>query len=673
MDYNKIYIDNNKDLEERFELVFERIKLINNEETVEENYRDYFFRLSNIFLQLENILKISMDGNFRNLSLESLKSYHDEFFLGLREADYNKTYLNPDFAKEKLGEEYGKYLSYLMYEVHKLTESAYSCKMEKLLIYAELFVEIYNLFETEEKNEKSLKEIIYWFNHDYSEVLSDYMVYEMVNPEYNFATSIVLEADLDDPKYLYYYGEYIGENEIGSFDLLKEFDEEKLKAIAKTYTEGFVKGFERSKKDLSIKKNVEIRYPIGFEKVVKYAIVNFREIGLEPVIRRLSYTSTPVNRQLEYDHRYDIGLVFDKCIKDRMVTVRKNSFEKNKEMAAFMAGPAVIETFGEKPFKPEFKENAIKFDDKQKKLDVDMKNEMMQIVLTYIKQEERSFTIIAYPIAEIGSKYRDIFNDVISINNLDEDKYKNIQENIIKSLDKGEKVQITGRNGNKTDIIIALNNLENSDTETLFENCLADVNIPVGEVFTSPKLSGTNGLLHIKETYLRGLKFEDLQIRFEDGFIKDYSCKNFDDDIKNKDYIKENLLMNHETLPIGEFAIGTNTTAYVIGQKYNIVNILPILIVEKMGPHFAIGDTCYSHEEDEETFNPDGKKIIAKSNEISREKYFNCHTDITIPYDELGDVLVINKKGDSEEIIKDGRFVLVGTEELNLPLDKKVF
>ena len=37
MNYNQIYIDNNKDLEERFELVFERIKLINNEETVEEN------------------------------------------------------------------------------------------------------------------------------------------------------------------------------------------------------------------------------------------------------------------------------------------------------------------------------------------------------------------------------------------------------------------------------------------------------------------------------------------------------------------------------------------------------------------------------------------------------------------------------------------------------------
>ena len=62
-----------------------------------------------------------------------------------------------------------------------------------------------------------------------------------------------------------------------------------------------------------------------------------------------------------------------------------------------------------------------------------------------------------------------------------------------------------------------------------------------------------------------------------------------------------------------------------------------------MGPHFAVGDTCYSWEEDVKTFNPDGKEIVAKENEISAlrnedlsKAYFSCHTDITIPYDELG-------------------------------------
>lgn len=36
-----------------------------------------------------------------------------------------------------------------------------------------------------------------------------------------------------------------------------------------------------------------------------------------------------------------------------------------------------------------------------------------------------------------------------------------------------------------------------------------------------------------------------------------------------------------------EFAIGTNTTAYMMGLKYNISGLLPILIAEKTGPHFG--------------------------------------------------------------------------------------
>ena len=72
------------------------------------------------------------------------------------------------------------------------------------------------------------------------------------------------------------------------------------------------------------------------------------------------------------------------------------------------------------------------------------------------------------------------------------------------------------------------------------------------------------------------------------------------------------------------------------------------------------------------TYNPDGKAIVARDNEVSARRkedpagaYFNCHTDITIPYDELGELTAV--AGDETEcvIIKDGRFVLEGTEELN--------
>ena len=93
-----------------------------------------------------------------------------------------------------------------------------------------------------------------------------------------------------------------------------------------------------------------------------------------------------------------------------------------------------------------------------------------------------------------------------------------------------------------------------------------------------------------------------------------------------------------------------------------------------MGPHVAVGDTCYSWSEDTAVYNPDGKEIIARDNEISilrkediSKAYFGCHTDITIPYDELGSICVPGKNGEKISIIEDGRFVLAGTEELNKP------
>lgn len=204
---------------------------------------------------------------------------------------------------------------------------------------------------------------------------------------------------------------------------------------------------------------------------------------------------------------------------------------------------------------------------------------------------------------------------------------------------------------------------------------MADVNIPVGEVFTTPMLKGTNGRLHVTQVYLNGIKYLDLELDFTDGMVSRYSCRNFSDERQNLSFLKENLLKHHDTLPLGEFAIGTNTTAYRMGLDYQIQDKLPILIAEKTGPHFAVGDTCYSWSEDTPVFNPDGKEIVARDNEVSilrkedvRKAYYNCHTDITIPYGELGRVTVICQDKSTEDIIRDGRYVVAGTEALNEPL-----
>ncbi len=58
--------------------------------------------------------------------------------------------------------------------------------------------------------------------------------------------------------------------------------------------------------------------------------------------------------------------------------------------------------FGEEPFKPEAKETVAKLSKSQEEMILQYDSRQSQMVNQYIKGEERSFTIIAYPVPEIG-------------------------------------------------------------------------------------------------------------------------------------------------------------------------------------------------------------------------------------------------------------------------------
>ena len=44
----------------------------------------------------------------------------------------------------------------------------------------------------------------------------------------------------------------------------------------------------------------------------------------------------------------------------------------------------------------------------------------------YIPQDKISFTIIAFPVPDIGRKFEKIFEETVKVNTLDSDKYKQI-------------------------------------------------------------------------------------------------------------------------------------------------------------------------------------------------------------------------------------------------------
>ena len=678
-------------MEERYELSCERIEEIARIQEVCDRYKDYFEKTAQFLLLMRDTRKRLQDGFLQKAPIEELRDMNRAMYEDVLGANYDKSYANPAVCCEAFGVQMGRMLSFLYTELRCMIPYVFEGMLEEQVIRMELFVEVYNSFayalseEMEAPEEKELKETLYWFVSDYSETAAEWRVRTQVDADYDFATRIIMDSDLNDIRYLYQYGEYITPETEKMALYLAAMPEEKIQKMADTYSEGYRIGFVKGNKDLSKKEVVDVRYVLGFERMVKAAIGNFAKLNLKPTIFRasasifhkkgnlkLGYYGAIANKQFEYDHKDDIALFLDKRLVNRKLEVLRQAFEECREKAAKYAGPAVIEVFGEEPFAPVSKSEASALSEEQQKLSAEYTGASTGITYEYIKGEERSFTIIAFPIPEIGDKFEEIFDETIKINTLDYQAYETMQAIIIDTLNKATYVEVKGMNGNKTDMHIKLYPITDPSKQAIFENCVADVNIPVGEVFTSPVLEGTKGTLHVSRVFLNELEYHNLEMTFEDGKIKDYTCTNFAEEEKNKEYIKANVLYHYDSLPLGEFAIGTNTTAYMTAKKYDIGNRFPILIAEKTGPHFAVGDTCYSHSEEVKVYNEDGKEIVARDNSVSilrktdpSKAYFGCHTDITIPYDELGSIIAYDDAGNSYPSIREGRFVLKGCEELN--------
>lgn len=678
---------------ERYGLAIARIREIPGESICGEKYRDYFYRMAEFVEMADQALTLVESGSLFCMTMKELKEHNRLLYADILPEHYEKSYANSDYAVDRLDGSIGRMLSFVYAELRSMIPSAYERNSAAMTVRMELLLEVYQFFvcaaqEERDPDSEELRQILYWYVSDYYEAEFEEKTQILLDADRDFARRIIMESDLSDLRYLYYFGEYITENELGTAAHLNSLPDVEIKKMADTYTEGYRIGFEVTGKDISIKETVAIRYFLGFERVIRQAVQNFDQIGLQSSFYRAGanifqgrsvnkngYFGANPNKQYDYDHKEDWALFLDGALAGRRTAAVRNVLEKYKELAALYGGPAVVESFGEEPFVPVTKSTACRFSEKQQKLSVENAAQISAVQNEYIKGEEHSFTIIAFPVPQIGERYREIFDDVVRINTLDYMLYRDIQQTIIEELDKGVTVLVKGKGENCTDMKVQLHRLEDPRTQTNFENCVADVNIPVGEVFTSPKLSGTEGILHVTRVFLSGLEYRDLRMTFRDGFVTDYSCKNFSDEEENRRYIKDNVLFHHDRLPLGEFAIGTNTTAYRIARKYGIEDKLPILIAEKTGPHFALGDTCYSHEEDVKSFNPDGREIVAKENEVSAlrdtdvsKAYFQCHTDITVPYDELGELSVLTASGEKHMIIQNGQFVLPGCEELNVAL-----
>ena len=698
MDDNQIWIDFSDGIfEERYQLAIERISEFPG--TLKGNAAEYFTVLRDLAL---------LCGKERRAE-NCCRKVNELLFRDVSEEGYHGSFLDPDTAAEKLGDA-AQLLSLWYAEFRGIIPFSFENRVKDVTVLLETTIQLFSVFEERTGHAGSagyadilpeLSDIIYSYLYDYAEEFMSDEVRHDADPACSFALDLVMHADLTDTSdhsYLYAFGEQITEEELTTARMLASLPEEMIRKMASAFTEGYIRGFEATGKDIRKKSVVSCYLPLGFERFMREAVLQFEKAGLKTVINRhparlLTKRSAAnvrpgfygaFNPEYEYDHKEDLALFWGEKLKAKKLQALKNAYEENRQLLKAFSGRACVEIFGAGGSEPVRKKNAPAYHEHQLAVLREYAFRANETAQAYMPEEETSFTIIAWPTVSIAKepegssdasalqkRYREIFEEFVRINTLPEKRWQQIQQCLADTLDRADYVEVLGAPGNDTDIRVQMHALSDPQTETNFENCLADVNIPVGEVFTSPVLKGTNGVIHAGRVYIKGCSFRDLKIRFEDGRVADYSCGGFEDPEQGRELIRKVIFRDRDALPMGEFAIGTNTAAFAAALRYGIEDKMPVLIAEKTGPHFAVGDTCYSYEEDLMTFNPDGKRITARENECSalrhtdpEKAYFQVHTDITLPYGGIGSITAVNA-AERIVIIENGRFVLSGTEELN--------
>ena len=229
---------------ERWLLAKERIEEIAREPEIDGTLGIYFQKTADFLMLMQKAWEKTESGTLKHASLEELKVWNQTLYEDIAGDAYQRSFANPSYAVAELGETYGQILSFVYAELRGMIVYAYEQRAEEMLIYMELFLQLHSAFCTEElPTKEELLQDVYWFISDNSDISVTRRIREQLDPSLSFFRDIIMEADLEDLRYLYQFGEYITDTEIQTSQYLNTLPLEEIEKIASVFTEGYRIGF----------------------------------------------------------------------------------------------------------------------------------------------------------------------------------------------------------------------------------------------------------------------------------------------------------------------------------------------------------------------------------------------------------------------------------------------
>ncbi|MCK4255853.1 leucyl aminopeptidase, partial [candidate division WOR-3 bacterium] len=427
-------------------------------EKKKEYYR-FFNRIGNLILKFANLEKNLNKEYFSKKTFEELQRENDEFYSELFLKNYKKNYPEPTYCVNIFSDGFGQLLSCFYIEYRQFITHTFYHKIYKMEEYNRLFIDVFDYIRNNKIEYETLKRLI--TAHQKKDKTNEiiFRMKEQFDIDFRYFKDIVEKADISDLRYLFSYGKFITDNEIKTAKYLLNYPKKKIKQLTNQITTAYIKGFIRDNKDITKKSTVGIIFNVGQELIIRQLIKDLKRYNLDATI--LGIYSSKASKQYNYDHRFDLALYLDSEYTGLIEKGYSKACKNCSDIMSIFSGLIHFGNFGKLPFTPENKKECLKLSDEQQKLFQIHQNNIMKIQDKYMPRQETSFTAISFPSPEIGENFEKIFEDILEINMLSTDKYELIQQRIIAILDKADFVHVKGREKNKTDIIVKMQEIKN--------------------------------------------------------------------------------------------------------------------------------------------------------------------------------------------------------------------
>ena len=662
---------------------------------------------------------------YKTASLANLSKIQQDLYGDMMDG-YGQSYANPEYMVSLAGKELGPVLALFANLFHSGAMHAFYHRRFMLLPLFELYFQLHHLLLKKQVRADELISLYRSFITDNLSMAIEMDFHQRMDVSDRYIETILDQEDLTEPYYLYTLGLPVSKKAQAWQRFFKDLPEEEIETMAKAASEGFVQG-AMEKDPQKDKILVRILYPLGCERLARQVEDDLERQGYEGMVRPdLDAVFSP---KVVEDHRYDLARIFGREELAQRAAILTKLTEENTSLLQGYAGQITfVSADGEKEAPDAVQKEP---ENELHRKPVSYISEMTRsIQRQMVLQRHKVFNDLGYftDVERITvllpgldpEKQQDLetlrgrFDRYAMAASRHMDSPRSLA-NVTGVLNGAEGLYLEGKDTNETDLVLdfTVKGWKNACSSSL-DSCL----LPGGYLVFRPNLHLTNGLLHIEKATLLGTELTDLKLTFDEGRVTDISCR---EESEDDDAVKEalsTLIKTVKGLPLTEAVLAMNTEWYCRWmQEKEAEDDLPEAMTASRVSSIVLGRSMFYHgaaendllagswqfsaepkaaelQEEDSTQTPaaenqpdqegDGLPSQSPDRELPEQPQ-EALTDETedlsrlpsirleIPFESIGRLSVIRQSQLSQDLIREGLFVPIGTDSLNTPLLKRKF